>query len=501
MRALRFIRRLVFSAIVSALAFGLSGLALRPQPSWSIPFPRQTLFVDHPAIDDHAPIWVFTTHAKHTWLPGDVSAFDPHTGAHLYTARPPDDFVYQGLTILPDGRLMARAILPDPEFKPIKTYFAVYDTDAKRTLFERSFDGDWNPLNDAARVWRIEPTPAGFRLLIRRFSDSSIAHDFSYATAPGAFDRRDVALSPDGKTLVVCEWIKANRGPGFELWDVETKTLLRRVSLPKTTNDSRPTRAARPTFRSGQLEIEDLVPTDSPQLTQLVDLWTYDVPNGRYLDRWKPEPPAGTQGLHLQSKEGDDGRTIWTAWDFKGAQAAWFAVFRGKEQQLPWRRVPYEYRIESYMGIDGGVGLGVELTPVPHRSQFIAFVGQPPLKEALPEFLHPIADRFFDIQELRALRLWYDATSNSWRDLGISEKAAMRPRSDALFTLDAGPDGLTTLQRWPLPPRDLRWLAALIGLLSFAAALWLPLPWQRRPTASNAPTPPPSTPPSPLRPS
>ena len=140
---------------------------------------------------------------------------------------------------------------------------------------------------------------------------------------------------------------------------------------------------------------------------------------------------------------------------------------RGEKLIEPWLAIPFKTR---RVGYEDGNG---EPHSTNHHRQFVFETLEPHWSRSIPTTFRRFLPTAWRDDDDQPRYRWFDSRTGGWRDVGCRQRAEKtRVLSDSFLTISSGmKTGEWVLQSWPLPPRDPKWPAIAIALIS-AAAVW-----------------------------
>jgi hypothetical protein len=470
MTAFRLIRRLLLCSIVGVTVFGVTGWLLRPQPSWEIDCSqwngRIALLSPNRDASTHEPIWVEAAEPD-TGQYKTVIAVDPQRGlvahrwdlTHAETRHP--------LFVADDGSLIATC---SGRFQ--STSFRLFDGRSGGEPIHRDLPRYWQPTGNS--VWLVE-APRGVLFVLKIADLRSGAIKSFEMTAPGEhWSRRPGAsdLSPDGKRIVVQEppTDKEGESEAFQIWDVESKTRLQRLTLPLPKNAER-----------GRLDHLRWI-DGGRRIAVTATMWfkndpaaqpfavVFDLAARKFTDlQWSPIRVSPTESKESVGERHDDGDVV--VWTDRADESSprWFMVTQNRRTLAPWRRYPFTAL--SVNGIDIGLAPFPSYA-VPGSNEIIFWSDEPTLWSLLPSGFRIANSSGLGGRGVEERLRWHNWETNEWRDVGCcGDVEDIQIRPNALIAVVKEDNGARTLlQSWPLPPRDPKWPAAGMAALSFAGA-------------------------------
>jgi hypothetical protein len=488
MTTFRLIRRLLLCSIVSVTVFGASGWLLRPSPKWEVVlhepgFDQYFQFHDDVDLDGEPGIvWLWTARSlendgREDLLVGVGEA----TGEVLRKVRFTNEFG----SVLPDGRVLAKhdeTKRGDP-YTVLRTRFRLRDRD-DTLIVERIWDGKWTPTPTGLEAAHWTVLSDEVRLTVRSIQSGEVLREMTLKGVKGDLVDVNVDASRDAKLVAVSERIRPEkRAPfGLELWDVETQRIIRRLTIPNSRHPTPDDGASYPRFASNRPELHFRWDWNRESETEAWNyIWRFQSPKDDDLIEEGPPIPAdgGATKLYEPSSKGKDGeRTLWTTIDNERDQF-WYSIQDGESAILPWRRFPFPIPT-----IEHGEVVFMSYEPecfiVPKSTGLIFISNDAPVYRALPKRFRQWTSEKWNYDFPDRIVRWHDWKSNSWRDVGAPtdqdqrfyDKTMKILPNAFLMTRDSG-GYRTTLQSWPLPPRDPKWPAAAIGVASAAVVWWL----------------------------
>jgi hypothetical protein len=475
MSSLRLVRRFLACSILGVTAFGVSGWLMRPKLNWELDCTDWggTVSVANPnrECSDREPVWMEALDVL--GVNKSVAAIDPTAGRVIQRWPLTYEESRHPIYITRDGDLMATCSGKSQSMK-----FRVLDGRTSNVLMERDLPGYWQPIPVGSTIWNVgAQRGAWFVLKIADVKSGTIemhvmkAPDPDYVRRPSAID-----LSPDGKRFVALEPAKVEKAvnAAFQIWDVESKTMVDRVELPLPKNavGGRISRLywaenGRKVWVDAIMLLKD---DSSPQRLEV----NFDPSTRSFSSAtWRPDSRAALKRVAATEERRDDGDVI--VWTDKSDEnePRWFMVTQNRRTLAPWRRFPF-----SALTVNGGdVGLNpTSNRAVPNSNTVLFWTVEPTLLSLLPSGLQfKSSGGIMGSNGHREDRIrWHAWKSNEWRDVGCGGYVAdIQIRPNALIAVVKADGGANTfLQSWPLPPRDPKRPAAAVGALSFLGLWW-----------------------------
>jgi hypothetical protein len=472
MTLFRFVRRLLFCTVIGLIAFGLSGWLLRPQPRWTVVLPSEHAYHEFPerwtpGLNGEA-IWVKAS--EHDENFEDLTrflAFDPVTGKQLCAWRRPTD--WREYPDVYDGRLtMMNPAAENPD--GTGTQFWIADAKAEGEPILRTFAGEWKLSDDGLHAWRIDTTDDETLFLERR--DLFTGKEWPTVRFPGRYlnlGERNVDYSSTVRRVAVARSVRLDGpSPAVDLFDADAGRLLDTLGPPP--DDEEP---ATYVSLNGWTRTLDFRTGISPHER----LWTYSLDERTLVTSTSPTPPDGAKlayGITIGDIDGD--ARSWAALRIDPKQA-WVAYVRSERDAVEWRRVPFSIEVDYYVHHHHGSSvnqlIGAEAQIVPGKAQLLVETVEPSLASAVPESLRGFAPAAWRTDGRESRFRWHDWDGGGWRNVGSRNSYTHQLRQRELITLTHGNDEQTCLlQSWPLPPRDPRPPAAVLGLLAAGGVWW-----------------------------
>jgi len=478
MTILRLVRRLLLCAIVGVTAFGVSGWLLRPRPSWSIRFDEAQNY--HQFVHDarsgrpDEPIWIEVDEQ------GDVDyddhrffrAIDPRTGAVLRTARRQKGFNEDIAESFGD-----RLVLYCSEARNTDktgSQFWVLDVDPNVKPVFLVLEGDWSRDDEGLYAWKPRLDDETLWIDRRRLRDGAEMPvkvpgrfgrlnrtEFGYSAEAGlaAFTKSLREGEDDDQAVEVVDVSTGKRVAEFKIHFQEGET----PEPPRSIHFWRG--GKRLSFWTGTgdtLKDWDFAVDDS------------DPKQGAFAAR----PTEAPGQINVNSGDERPEGCVWTA-NSLDPKGSWIWLQRAADEKPHWRRVPYDiqvdYKISHHHGVTSKTETleGADAYIVTGTSQLVVQTLEPSLGAMIPQALCGWLPNAWSKDGVDVRYRWHDWDRNGWRDIGCRNPYETQVRGDALLALSEQNQDRTTLECWPLPPRNLKWLAAAIAVVSAAAVWWL----------------------------
>ena len=474
MTAFRLVRRLLLCSIVGVTVFGVAGWLLRPRANWELDCSQwngriSLLNPDSDASVDE-PIWVELAEPD-TGVTKSVIAVDPQQGvvARQWDLTYPE--TRHPIFIADDGSLIATC-----GGRSSSTSFRLFDGRCGGEAIHRDLPGYWEPTGNS--VWSFE-SPQGTLFALKTADLRSGAIETFEMTSPNEqWSRRPGArdLSPNCRRIVVQEPPTNDKvdSEAFQIWDVESKTMLLRTTLqlPKNAERGRIDRL-RWIDAGRRIEVKATMWLKGNAAAQNLYL-VFDPATRQFVEGdWRPTGIEESTGKAIEEPEDDGPLVVWT--DRTKKDEPIFTVTQNRRTIVPWRRFPFAANLGLGWKLDW-VESHPKILPTPESSALVFVSNEPTLWSLLPSGFQKSnpgglgsADGEFE-DRIR----WHEWNRNEWRDVGfLGQVESIQVRPHAVITLTSVGQGNPTIQSWPLPPRDPKWLAAGMAALSFGGVWWL----------------------------
>jgi hypothetical protein len=431
---MRLFRRSLLSLVAGVTAFGVAGWGLRPRANWSVFFGEgeSVRFLKGREDDDERWVWL----ARSWWKPyrQNAVAYDQKSGLRVATIEGPAAFKHGRFNRHENGAISftARSVERDRQMSG-ETQINLFDGRTGEQRLEQKLQGEAHVMKDGTAAWCATGSKDGVVFRVIDLASRRTTKELDFSTGYGKLRDSQWVLSQDERRLAV---IKRGVGisPGMiEVWDVDAKRLSQTVGPPRWSGHHlRNTSGFRLSRRFSS-------PRERGWSNDKFDVDFDDL--GFREDEGRPPPPnTGSLMPFVYQRAIGGGDEMWIAYDEDQRYLA-FAVFRGRDTRLPWRRSPYSPAKASFDPTPIGRGDA-------RYDEWIVPALRPPLGDAIPETLWQFAPASWGLHSTTDELYWHDWKRDVCRNVGCADVDQILRHGDALLTLRGG----TILESWPSLP-------------------------------------------------